>query len=464
MTTLTTALLALSLAQAAPQNLTLDDALKRADEVNLDIKAALTRVNVAKAGVWKAWSYQLPQVTAQGSYTVNNKEAVLDLPTRYGVVDTHVPQQLPDRSPAGATATTFMALPTEFIPATIQAKYQTAGAIQATLPLFAPQAWFGIQAALRAEDATVLNVEQARRDVLFGVTQTYYAVASLKRLVDVSQQLYEIAQRQAKDADVRYRAGTVAKVAKLRADIDFVRADQDLLRSRNAYESARLSLAILLDRQPDFEVAEPPEPVLPADVSGLERGALDARPDVKAARLLEGVYGAQWRGSATTYLPTVAAFGRVTYQDPIGLTGQKEAWAVGFMLNWTIFDGGLREAGLRETGARIAEAEANRRNLENKAVAEVRQALLESPVGARQRQEGQGAARPGGGEPAAGRRLLQGRRRHRGGAGRRHLGAAQRRDPAGHRDAAGPAGGGPGPQGGRELRPGPARRLGPGGL
>ena len=63
MTTLTTALLALSLAQA-PQTLTLEDALKRAGEVNLDLKAAQARVGVAKAGVWKAWSYHLRQSRA----------------------------------------------------------------------------------------------------------------------------------------------------------------------------------------------------------------------------------------------------------------------------------------------------------------------------------------------------------------------------------------------------------------
>jgi outer membrane protein TolC len=193
----------------------------------------------------------------------------------------------------------------------------------------------------------------------------------------VSQQLYEIAERQSKDAGIRYKAGTVAKVARLRADMDFARADQDLLRSRNSYQSAKLSLAILLDRQPDFEVVEPPEPVLPADVSGLESGALDNRPDVQAARMMEDVYTAQRRTSAMRYLPMIAAFGRATYLDPAGLTGQKEAWAVGLMFNWTILDGGLREAELRETSARITEAEANRRNLENRARAEVRLALLD---------------------------------------------------------------------------------------
>jgi outer membrane protein TolC len=350
MTTLTTALLALSLAQA-PQTLTLEEALRRADEVNLDLKAAQARVGVAKAGVWKAWSYHLLQISAQGSYTFNDAKVTF-----------------PPYNPAAAANTMYF---------TIQPWEQAGAQVQATLPLIAPQAWFGIQAALRAEDATVLGVEQARREVLFGVAQAYYAVASLKRLVDVSQQLQEIAERQAKDATIRYKAGTVAKVARLRADMDFARADQDLLRSRNSYQSARLSLAILLDRQPDFEVVEPPEPVLPADVSGLEAGALDHRPDVQAARMTEGIYLSQRRATAMRYLPTIAGFGRYTYADPPGLTGQKQATVAGVMFSWTILDGGLREAELREASARIAEAEANRRNLENRARAEVRQALLD---------------------------------------------------------------------------------------
>ncbi len=350
MTTLTTALLALSLAQA-PQTLTLEDALKRADEVNLDLKAAQARVGVAKAGVWKAWSYHLLQVSAQGSYAFNDAKLTF-----------------PPHNPAAAANTMYF---------TIQPWEQTSAQVQATQVLVAPQLWFAIQSAYRAEDAVVYSVENARREVLFGVAQAYYAVASLKRLVEVSQQLHEIAERQSKDANIRYQAGTVAKVARLRADMDLARADQDLLRSRNSYQSARLSLAILLDRQPDFEVVEPPEPALPADVSGLELGALDNRPDVKAARALEGVYLSQRRVAAMRYLPTIAAFGRYTYADPPGLTGQTQATAAGLSFSWTILDGGLREAELRETSARIAEAEANRRNLENRAQAEVRVALLD---------------------------------------------------------------------------------------
>jgi outer membrane protein TolC len=349
MTTLTTALLALSLAQAAPQTLTLQEALQRADEVNLDLKAARTRVDQAKANVWKAWSGHLLQIGAVGSWNENDRLVAL---------------QLPDGSGGSITAT-------------LQPRTQLAGQVQATQVLVAPQLWYVIQGAYRAEDSVAYGVENARRDILFGVAQAYYGVASLKRLVDVAVQLQEIAQRQAKDADVRFRAGTIAKVAKLRADIDSTRAEQDLIRAKNSYQGARLALAVLLDRQPDFEVVEPAEPPLPADTSKLEQGALELRQDIKAARSLEGVYASQRLASAMRYLPTLAAFGRATYADPAGLTGQKEAWTIGLSLNWTILDGGLREAELRDTSAKIAEAEFNRRALENRAQAEVRNALLD---------------------------------------------------------------------------------------
>ena len=132
-----------------------------------------------------------------------------------------------------------------------------------------------------------------------------------------------------------------------------------------------------LDREPDFEVVEPAEPELPADTSTLEQSALDNRFDLKAARSTEGIYLSLRRASAMRYLPSLAAFGRATYTDPAGLTGQDKAWAIGLSLNWTILDGGLREAELRDTSARIAEAEYSRRALENRARAEVRSALLD---------------------------------------------------------------------------------------
>jgi outer membrane protein TolC len=365
-------------AAAGPlEKLTLEQALRRADERNLDLQAALTRVTQAKANVWKAWSSYLPQVNAQGNYQVNDRELPLDIPVGFTVVDTGAPVPIPPSAPPGVTATTYVGAPSAFYHATLQPKDQTLGLLQANQALIAPPAWFAIQSAYRAEDVVTLSVEQARRDVLFGVAQVFYGVASYKRLVDVAEELGQMAARQVHDAEVRYKAGTIAKVAKVRADIDLARAEQDTIRARNAYAAIRLSLATLLDRDDHFEVVEAPEPVLPADTSKLEDEALQNRPDVLAARAAEGLAESVRRISIMRYLPSLGAYARATYSDPPGLTGQTKSWAAGLALTWTIFDGGLREAEIRDTSAKIAEADANRRAMENRARAEVQQSLLD---------------------------------------------------------------------------------------
>src|SRR6266511_2083064 len=70
--------------QAAPAQpaavLTLDEALKLAEQRNLDLKAAAARLRQAEQGYWKAFSGYLPQVTAQGTYTRNGKEVALQFP------------------------------------------------------------------------------------------------------------------------------------------------------------------------------------------------------------------------------------------------------------------------------------------------------------------------------------------------------------------------------------------------
>jgi outer membrane protein TolC len=375
---------------AAGPDLTLDEALQRALEENTDLQVARARLSQAKAGVWKAWSYHLPQVTAGGTWTHNNAQTELNLPIatylreRTGgpgepaePINDLFGRPLPGNPPTNGGAGPSYFLYENRINATLQAYDQLGGQLQVTQAIFAPAAWFGIKAAYAGADLAEWSAETARREVLFGVAQLYYGVTSLKKLVAVAEELQGIAARQERDAKVRLEAGTIAKVAYLRASIDLARADQDLIRARNAYESARLALSVALVRDARFEVVEPPEPPLPADLTHLEEGALQARPDLKAAVSGEAVAANLRRVAVARYLPSLGAFFRYQMANVGGFTGQSDSWAAGLALNWTIFDGGLREAEIKEGSARIAEAEATRRGLEYRITAEVKQAILD---------------------------------------------------------------------------------------
>lgn len=333
---------------AAPAGVvTLDEALALAKERNLDLKVIRARLDQADELSWKAWSRYLPQVSAVGAWQ----------------------QQHETLLPAGVLGPD---------PVAIQPGEIMQGQIEATQMIFSPALIFGIRAAMKAEEAATLSLGEGRRALLFGVASTYYAAASLKQALGVNERLLEIAQRSEKDARVRFQAGTIAKVALLRAEIDRARAEQDLKRARNAFQSARLALATLLDRAADFDVADPPSPPVPEDREGetLVRMALQNRQDVRAARAQIAAARATRNVAIGRYFPNVGAFLREQRADAAGLTGAKN-WAAGLQLQWQILDGGLRESDLREGNARIAEAEAASRSTEAKARQEVLQALLD---------------------------------------------------------------------------------------
>jgi outer membrane protein TolC len=340
-------------AGSGPPVVTLDEALRLAKERNLDLKVLRARLDQADEIAWKAWARYLPQVALTGSWQAQKR---IELP-------------FPVAISGGQLVFTDIA---------IQSTSVLQGQLEVTQTIFSLAGIYGIRAAQRSGEAASLSLEDGRRALLFGVASAYYGAASLKQTIGVSERLLEIAQRQEKDARVRFQAGTVAKVALLRAEIDRARAEQDLKRARNSFESARLALATLLDRPSDFDVVEPPSPPLPEtpDADTLVRAALGNRLDVKAARANVGAAHATRNVAVGRYLPNIGAFFREQRQSQAGLTTASN-WQLGLQLQWQILDGGLRESDLREGNAKIAEADAALRSAEAKARQDVVQALLD---------------------------------------------------------------------------------------
>lgn len=371
---------ALLVAQPAPSAkiLTLDDALREAQARNLDLQAARARLDQARTLGWKAWSQQLPQITAGATWTHNSAEAAISLPTQYEVLD---------NGPA-ATPRYVTGNPLQSVDATLQARDQLGAQVQATVPLIAPSLWFGISAARAGEKASEQGTEAARREILFGVAQLYFGAVGGRFAAQITERQLAVALDHEKDARVRFEAGTAPKVALLRAEIDRAKAEQDLKSARAGYDSSRSALATMLGRDgADFDVETPPEPAAPPPEGELEDGAARDRPDVQATEtavtVAERTRGTIWG----RYLPSLGAFGRYQWANIAGFTGRETAWAVGLALNWTLFDGSLREAELTENGAKVAEAEANLRSARLKARDEVRRARLELETAAANRQK-----------------------------------------------------------------------------
>ena len=333
-------------ADATGPVLTLDEALRLAGERNLELQALAAQLDQAEEISWKALSGYLPSVVASGRVQ-RQKELTAEV----------IPGS----------------------PFVVQGATEKAAQIEATQMLVSPRLFFAISGANRSERAAVLDLENGRRQVLFGVARAYYAAASLKEATGVSERLLEIARRQERDARIRYEAGAIAKVGLIRAQIDRARAEEDVRRARAQYLSAKVALAALLARDTAFEVEPPPEPTLPAsELDALVTQAVRARPDVEAAREQIAAQRAARSSVLSRYLPDVSGFARWGWQDTEGFAGgEGDSWVIGIQGQWTLLDGFLRESDLREANARVAESRARAEGAVVRVRQEVTQALLD---------------------------------------------------------------------------------------
>ncbi len=356
--------------------LSLREAIDAARTQNLDIKQLDAKVQAARQLAWKAWSSYLPQVTAGVQIARNQYEVSFVLPSGYWVRDMGSQQGPAGGGSVPGDPTNFIVYPSAVTESTVVPMVQTNGQVKLNQAILAPQAIVLIQNAFKAERTIDYTIQQSRRDILFGVAQLYYGVASLQELAAVQERQVVLTTARERDSRVRFEAGTGTKVALLRAEIDRAQAEEDLKRAQIDFQRARLALATALDRNDDFDIVIPTAPQQPTG-SNLEQQALDLRPDVKAAaEALDLAQGERTR-IYMQYLPSIGAFGAYNYASTSTFNPNAFSWQVGLGLTWTILDGGLREASIREQTAKIAEADAFKRLVELKAVNRVKEAQLD---------------------------------------------------------------------------------------
>jgi multidrug efflux system outer membrane protein len=225
----------------------------------------------------------------------------------------------------------------------------------------------------RASDAARLDVEardgllqSARLLVQAEVAQTYFAL----RALDVERALVRgtvVAYRGTLDlTERRYRAGDVAELDVTRAKTEVAATESDasaLDRRRAELEHA---LAVLVG-EASSEFALPVaewKTALPVIPAGVPSTVLARRPDVSAAQ--SGMLAAQQRvGVANAaWFPDVsltATGGYASSELSDIFKWSTRAWGIGALLSLPVFDGGRRDAGVKNASAQLDEAVARYR-------------------------------------------------------------------------------------------------------
>jgi outer membrane protein TolC len=348
----------------AQRTLTLDEALATAHRNNRDLRAAKARVAQAHAGVQTAWVALLPVVTMQGKYTHNYKEVVLELTAQEEgtlalsqavlplVTDPTLKSNLM-QSIAGQMAAIAAGNPV------IQKGEQLDYVINAAIPLLVPYAYPALSAAKRTEEAGRANYDVTDAQVLYATAQAYYACAGADELVEARRHAVVVAQKALDNAKARLEAGVVNRVEVTRAELQLVRAQQALVESQDTQAQTYRSLGTIMNMHEPVRVVAAEKPIAAeAPVETLTAQALKLRPEFLALDKTIDSYRLTASSNAWKWAPTVSAFGNLRAFNYQGFSGDNYSWAVGLQLDWTIYDGGLRDAQRALANAQLLENQA----------------------------------------------------------------------------------------------------------
>jgi outer membrane protein len=345
-------------AQPAPRELSLEEALRIARERQPQLRQQQAATAAARARADQALAPLLPQVSATAAYQRQTANFAL----RPG----SVPPQLVSSIKAGNSFDTF--------------NYFNFGLSASQLLWDFGQTTGRLKAARAVADAQRLTENTGLRQVEWGVRSAYFEARAAKALVRVAHEALDNQERHAGQIEAYVQVGARPEIDLAQVRTDRANARVQLINAENAHATAlaRLNQAMGLDGPPDYEVADEAFPHVAGEeqsADALMEEALRARPEVAALA-----------GQVSAAEVSLAAI-EGGYWPSLNLsTGLTEAgsqldnlawnWSLGLGLNWSLYQGGATRAQAREARAQVEGLKAQQEALRQQVRLDLEQARL----------------------------------------------------------------------------------------
>jgi outer membrane protein TolC len=313
--------------------MTLDEAIRIAQEQSFDVQRARADVEKAIGARRQATAFTLPSLSFDSTYTRFTREVSVQFdPMQPPIVVRPI-----DRSNLSLN---------------LRQAVDLSGVFGLGIA--------GARAQIQAAEAAL----QARlNEVALNVRTAFYNVLSAKEIQGVAEERVANAQEALRTAKARFEAGTAPRFDVLRFESELKAAEQEKIQAENGLRLAiaAFNLALSRDTGTPIELV-PPDEALPSvpDLDEAIAAAKQERPEVRAAESLitlqENIRRAQERQLSPTLNLTATAS-----RDPQarGFGAEKDTVSVTAVFSWPLFDSGrvravVHQAKQDELQARIA--------------------------------------------------------------------------------------------------------------
>jgi multidrug efflux system outer membrane protein len=224
------------------------------------------------------------------------------------------------------------------------------------------------EASQQNEQASVADLEFVRQTAIADLAQAYFTLRLYDRQIASFETALQLFHQQLDLSETKYKAGLSLPTDLLQAKTQVNSATNQLIEVRRARAKQEHAIAILLGRPP-VEVVLEPAPVtttIPVIPAGLPVNLLSRRPDVAEAEHRLAAANAQIGIATANFFPNFSLSATAGYQSSNLsnlLDWEKRVWSTGLGLSLPIFQGGQLSAALAQTKARYQELVASYRSV-----------------------------------------------------------------------------------------------------
>jgi len=262
----------------------------------------------------------------------------------------------------------------------VMRKYQYSVGLQVVQPLFMGGAiYYSRKQAAGGVGIVEEQLEGTKQDVALGAAQAYYSVLQAQQLLGVARLTEESMAAHRRTAESFYKAGVVAKVDLLQAEVRLAEAQQGVIKAHNAVETTKSAFnnALGRDISAPVELAETHLPMpFEMSLSDCMEVALSDRPELMAMRKSIDVASFSENAARSTFFPQVSGvYEKNLTKKPLSWD-RDEDWQVSLVASWDIWQWGKQKFDLDHARAKTNEARHRTSLVEDRVLLEVKQSYL----------------------------------------------------------------------------------------
>ena len=225
------------------------------------------------------------------------------------------------------------------------------------------------------------DLNAVKEAYLFTVASAYYNILKTAKAVDIAKANVERLETHKNAVTVQLNIEAATKTDLFRAQAELSKSKTELIKAENGLRLAQIVLARVVGLEGNFEIKKPEfikNFSLDNNIDSIKKEALFDRAELKSLAVQKKISEDLVKFSKSAYWPTVSVEGVYQKYDqkPDFFLVNDESISLGVMLNFTIFDGGLRRAEIKESLAKKRQAELAEKELSKDIATEVEDAYL----------------------------------------------------------------------------------------